>query len=231
MSSDQLAQAVDTSRAWYTDIHALHGIPTLERDGLWRALGPALPWHSAVKTLRPDVDVAAVMAVLSDAAGGTVADSYGSLDLCGHGYSVLLEAQWLRLAPETAVQTRPSRYLRWAPISTSDELAVWSRAHDYADVLVPGILEQPRFTVLGCYAGAELVGGAVLHDAGSAMGLSNVWWTERRGLQLHEVVEHARRQRPGRAICGYASSDQATVWTDVGFVPLGPHRVWTREAD
>jgi hypothetical protein len=56
----RLRAAVDASLRWYDDVFALHRIPTRSEHGLWSALGPPPPWHSAAKTVEPGVDAGRV---------------------------------------------------------------------------------------------------------------------------------------------------------------------------
>ena len=87
------------SLQWYEDVFALHGIPTAVDDGLWRALAEPPRWHSAAKTLRPDVSVEQVVEAVAGFGPCSVADSYGTLDLTGVGFERLFTASWLHRAP------------------------------------------------------------------------------------------------------------------------------------
>jgi len=76
------------SLAWYVDVFALHALETRLEDGLWWAVDPPPPWHSGTKTTEPGVSIERVLALDE---GGSVADSFGDLDLGSHGFTVLIE--------------------------------------------------------------------------------------------------------------------------------------------
>jgi hypothetical protein len=156
----------------------------------------------------------------------SVADSYGTLDLVNLGYTLLFEAQWLGLpaVPQTDARTTTL----WSVVTSADQLGAWCNLHDYAGVLTNGVLRHPRLTILASHEGAQMVAGAVLNDAGTSVGLSNVWSVDGGAYAIEGVLIEAHRLYPGRAITAYAAGDELTSLTDLGFVPLGPHRVWLR---
>src|SRR3954451_19355163 len=73
----RIRAAVDASRHWYDDVFALHGIPVRIDGGLWSALGPPPPWHSAAKTLEPGVEIERVVRAVANLGPCAVADSFG----------------------------------------------------------------------------------------------------------------------------------------------------------
>jgi hypothetical protein len=107
-------------------------------------------------------------------------------------------------------------------------LALWSERHDYVGVLLPGVLDHPAFTVLACLDGGEPVAGAVLHDGGAAVGLSNAWAADGRPLDWDALLAAAALVHPGRDLTDYASGDDLDTMLAAGFSPLGPQRVWVR---
>jgi len=210
---------------WYDDIFALHGIPVGVEDGLWTALGPPPPWHSAAKTLEPGVDVDRVARAVAGSARCSVADSFADLALAPYGFEMLVDATWLHREPVgTAASTLPEG---WSVVEDADDLAQWSTAHDYEGVLPPAVLQHPRFRVLGCRRDGRLVGGAVAHDGGGAVGLSNTWGLG-RATESDDVVRAVSALHPGRAVTDYAEGDERDAMVAAGFTPVGPHRVWIR---
>src|SRR3954471_12964895 len=80
-----LVAAVAASRSWYDDIFDLHRI-TVGTDGaLWWAEGAPPRWHSAVKTLVPTTDPSGALLRMEPHQHGTIADSFGLLDLTSRG--------------------------------------------------------------------------------------------------------------------------------------------------
>src|SRR5262249_15809502 len=114
------------SLAWYVDVFALHALETRFEDGLCRPLAPPPPCHSSLKTTEPGVGIERVLAGGDD---GSVADSFGDLDLGPHGFTVLIDATWVHHPPpETQTSGLPGG---WSIVRDPGLLAEWNQAHDY----------------------------------------------------------------------------------------------------
>jgi hypothetical protein len=222
----RLVAAVETSRRWYDDVCAVHEVPVWCDDHLWVALEAVPAYHSTVKTLTPDVGRDAVLAAMERHPIGGVADSFGTLDLSGDGYTLLFEATWLHHEGFTDAVWSEG----WSVVRDEPLLAAWAEAHDYADVLVPGVLTHGCFRVLARVDDGVPVAGAVIHDAGGVAGLSNVWSTAApvSALDHAELLACAAVLHPGRAVTDYAWGDDLAPMLDAGYEPLGPQHVWTR---
>jgi hypothetical protein len=222
----RLRAAVDTSLAWYVDVFDLHAIPTRVDGGLWWALGSPPPWHSGMKTIEPGVGVERVLAV--DHYGG-VADSFGDLDLAPYGFTVLLDATWTHHLP----LAKPPADLPhgWSVVRDPALLAEWSRAHDYAGVLLPAVLDRPAFTVLAHHVRGALAGGAVVPrgDRLDVVGLSNTWSATAAGVDHAEVLAVVGALHPGSSVTDFAQGADLAAMVAAGYAPLGPQRVWVRE--
>jgi hypothetical protein len=224
----RLRAAVDASLAWYDDIFALHGIPASTDAGLWWALESSPPWHSEVKTTEPGVDVARVLAVYE---GGSIADSFGDLDLRPHGFTVLIEAAWVHHAP--VAEPASDLPLGWTVVRDTGLLAEWNAAHDYAGVLIPAVLDHPAFAVLARHSGGALVGGAVVHrPAGSGhgvVGLSNTWSAGSFDVDHAELLAVIGALHPGAGITDYAGGAELDAMVAAGYATIGPQLVWVRD--
>lgn len=213
----RLAVAVEASRVWYDDVFALHGTPRTVDGALWRALADPPPYHSVAKTLAPGVRAAAVLETVRS---GTVADSFADLDL--PGFTLMFEATWVH-HPGGSSGAVPGA---WSVITTPELLALWSRLHDYVGVLPAAVLDRPEFTVLGCFDGADLIGGAVLHDRSRGVGLSNAWVLPGRALDWEGLLAMARAVHPARELTDYASAEDLDSLLQLGFQAVGTQRVW-----
>ena len=130
----RLRTAVDASVRWYDDVFALHGVPAAVQDRVWTSLGPPPPWHSAVKTVEPDADVDAVLRAMELHEHGSVADSFGTLDLAPHGFDLLIDARWLhRPAPTTTGGLPPG----WSVVTQPGLLDSWNEHNETTTVLLP----------------------------------------------------------------------------------------------
>jgi hypothetical protein len=222
----RLRAAVDASLGWYDDVFALHRIPTRTEQGLWSALGPPPPWHSAAKTLEPGIDSGRVVRAVAGLPLSSVADSFGDLGLAEHGFDLLFDAAWLHRPPTDA----PAGSLPegWSLVRTATALAEWSAAHDYTGVLLPGVLGNSRLHVLARHRDGTLTGGAVTHRGPAAVDLSNVWGVDGDAGLYDEVLAAVSALHPGRAVTGYATGEELAAMLARGFDALGPQRVWLR---
>ncbi len=226
MTEESLRSAIEASRRWYDGVFALHGIPVSCDGRLWVALGSPPPWHSAVKTLTPDAHTDDVLTAMERHPHGSVADSFGSLDLGKHGFDLLIDAVWVH-HPGISQATWPRG---WSLVEEADLLDEWSRRHEYAGVLTPAVLCDPQFHVLVRLEQDEPVAGAVVHDAGKVAGISNLWSC---GAPLNpgdvtELLCCAGVLHPGLPVTDHAFGDELDVMLAAGFCPLGVQRVWSR---
>ncbi|HEX5730223.1 hypothetical protein, partial [Microbacterium sp.] len=83
-------------------------------------------------------------------------------------------------------------------------MGAWNQHHDTVGGLPFDLWAHPRFTVLARHDGDELAGGAILHDAGKVVGLSNTWSSDDIPVDPRELLELAAEIHPGRAVVGYA---------------------------
>jgi len=222
----RLRAAVDASVRWYDDIFAVHRIPVTVRRAVWSASGAAPPWHSAVKTLGPEAAIDDVLHAMEPHEHGSVADSFGRLDLAAHGFDLLFEATWLHRPPDPAP---PSGLpMGWSVVGNTDVLDEWNRHHETTEVLGPALLDHPRFRFLARHDEGVLTGGAVTHDAGPTVGLSNCWSMPGHHLDWPDVLSCVGALHPGRPVVDYAWGDDLDVMVAAGFSPLGPQLVWAR---
>lgn len=224
MTEQGLLAAVAASRRWYDDLFHLHRIPVGSDDTLWWAEGAPPRWHSAVKTLVPTTDPGRALLRMDQHPHGTIADSFGLLDLAAQGFDLLFAATWLH-HPGVAAGPRPPGWIR---VSDSDLMVRWNRHHDTVGVLPADLWAHPRFTVLARHDGDELTGGAILHDAGTVTGLSNAWSADELPLDPRELLALAAETDSGRAVVDYAWGADLETMLGAGFEPLGPHHVWIR---
>jgi len=217
----RLRIAVDASLAWYDALCALHGVPCLVDEGIWLALTPPPPLHSAVKVVELGVPVDRVVAAARD--GGGVADSFGELDLVDRGFDLLFTARWIHrsVADEPTARGAPS----WSIVRSADALAAWTAKHDTAAVLLPGLLARSSFQVLARYADGVPNAGAVLHLGTGAVSISNVW-SDGGDDPWPELVSNAAAKWPRRDLVGYERGADLDAALRAGFADVGPQHVW-----
>ena len=179
-----------------------------------------------MKTLQPGVGRDAVLAAMERHERGSVADSFGTLDLADEGFDLFIDATWVH-HEGFADAVWPEG---WSVVREPELLALWTDAHDYSEVLVPAVLDHACFRVLARVVDGAPVAGAVVHDAGPVAGLSNVWSADGgpTALDHANLLACAAVLHPGRAVTDYAWGDDLPPLLEAGFTPLGPQRVWGR---
>ena len=220
----RLLAAIAASRSWYDDIFDLHGIEVGFDGVLWWAEGEPPRWHSAVKTLVPTTDSSGALLRMERHPHGTIADSFGLLDLAPHRFDLLFAATWLHHRGVASAAPTPG----WSRVLDADLMARWNHQHDTEGVLPSDLWAHPHFTVLARHDGNDLTGGAILHDAGTVVGLSNTWSSEDSPVDPRLLLNIAAKTHPGRAVVDYAWGLDLKKMLSAGFEPLGPQHVWTR---
>jgi hypothetical protein len=179
-----------------------------------------------VKTLEPYADLDAVLHAMAVHEHGTVADSFGSLDLARHGFDLLIDATWLHRPadPEPPATLPPG----WSVVEEPGRLASWNEHHDTTGVLLPALLEHPHFRFLARHEHGRLAAGAVTHVVTDAVLLSNCWSVPGVPLALGEVLAAVAALHPGLPVVDYEWGATLEAMLAAGFSPLGPQRVWAR---
>ena len=224
VTEQRLLAAIAASRSWYDDIFDLHRIAVGSDGALWWAEGAPPRWHSAVKTLVPTTDPSGALLRMERHPHGTIADSFGLLDLAAQRFDLLFAATWLHHRGVASAAPTPG----WIRVLDSDLMARWNQHHDTVGVLPSDLWAHPRFTVLARHDGDDLTGGAILHDAGTVVGLSNTWSSEDGPIDPRVLLDIAAETHPGRAVVDYAWGADLETMLGAGFEPLGPHHVWIR---
>ena len=174
------------------------GAPVRDADA-WSCPTRTPPRYPDAITLRPGVDPARLLDRIDAGPGCSIKDSFADLDLAGHGFSVLFRAEWIH---------RPS---------TVD---LPSGGWEY----VPLLWDGPDIVRLGGMPGSGVTG----NRTGNVVGLSNLddgGWAD---LGWIGAVRGLARCFPGLDLVGYERGDDLAAARRVGFVSLGPLRVWHR---
>ena len=218
----RLRRAVDASIGWYEDIFATHGIGSMLADGLWSALAGPPPLHSDAVTVEPTVHAEQVVERLADRRHAGVKDSFSTIDLSSHGFSLLFAATWIHREPATPGPTP------WRVVRTAEELAAWNAGWDTAEVLVPALLERAHFALLERRVDDAVTAGAVARLGSGTIDVSNVHGIGDHAVDWAELARGIATVFPDRPIVGYEGGADLEASIAGGFDPVGDLRVWVR---
>lgn len=228
-----VAEAVVNNAAWCDAVARTHGITGRFATDAWTAPTRTPPLYPDAVTLRPDVDARSVLARIDAGPGASVKDSFATLDLAPHGFSVLFDATWIVRASGTGALTGATAAFAAVDATTFPAWEVAWRSDGPAGVLRPDLVDLPGVTVLAATGPTgSIVAGAVLFATTDAVvGVSNVFApADALDAAWQGVVAWTELHVPAAAIVGYeAGVDLAAAWR-IGFEPIAPLRVWTRDA-
>ena len=190
-------------------------------DEVWTAARRSPDGYPDAVTLSRFADPSAVLSLVDDGLGCSVKDSFAVLDLAPSGFHVLFEATWIRRAWVDAGSTAT---LDWQRVQTPADLDLWSEGHDL-DVFVPALLDDDslRFYRTGPAAGA----GFALSRHGGVVGASNLFPGSADLVTVwSDLTAVAAQAYPGLDLVGYELGADLEAASSVGFVGIGPLRVW-----
>lgn len=226
---DRVLAAARNNALWCDLVCRSHGLPTVSSDHLWIAPEGSPRLYPDAITLAPGMDADAVLSDIRLLAGSSVKDSFADLELGAHGFVELFEASWF-FRPAAAPQTRPS--LRWAAITTEEELTSWSVAADQEDTFGPRLLHDPTVQFLAVKDDQGAGGGALINRTGPLLGVSNVFTAgislDAMWSDLPAAVADSFDRLP---LVGYERGEQLASAQAAGFAALAPLRVWLKPGE
>lgn len=232
MSSWQAIAAANNA-AWCTAVCRTHGIETEDDDLAWTSRTRTPPLYPDAVTLVADPSTSELLARIDASPGCSVKDSFASLDLAGHGFRVLFDAQWIVRHPSNprAVPASP----RWTVVQDAEAFTAWEHAwrgvDGPSDVLRAGLLRTRAVTVLAAeQEDHRVVGGAVLSRSATAVGISNFFTEEPITLESWQgCLALTNALFPEMTLVGYESGDALDAARTCGFEAVGTLQVWLRD--
>ncbi|HEY7045265.1 MAG TPA: hypothetical protein VH419_16465 [Nocardioidaceae bacterium] len=240
--SDLVMACVAENAAWCALVARTHGIGT-ERSGGWtRTLRHAPAYHPDLITLDPTVTSEEVAAQLRDRPDCSVKDSFGILDLSGHGFERLFDADWLALpdlTPDVNVKSpKPAGPVRLAPgwhqVSDVDAFRRWVAGLAPDTPLRPALLDDAN-TRIWLLEEADHVAGFVAHRTQHVVAVTNAFAGGRdAATSWRDLIALANRgwgSASGslRVVC-YEHGDDLVSAHAAGFESHGRLTVWVRAA-
>lgn len=218
MPRDVREAAARDNADWCAALCASHGLAGRIDADAWSVPRRSPSWYPDAVTRRPGVDPDALLARIQGGPGASVKDSFADLDLSGHGFEVLVDAQWIHRPPGDAPAGTPL-----TPVDTARRLAVWAAAHGGGELFRPRLLANPRVRVLARYDERGAVTGGAVVSGDGVLGVSNVFT---RTGDPGDIWRGVLATLPGVPLVGYESGPDLALVVEAGFATLGPLRVW-----
>jgi len=235
MSEIGAADAARNNAAWCDAVCGAHGCPGERTGGYWLTRAPTPPAYPNLVTLEPAaapaLEAVRELERARPSQPWAVKDSFSVLPLETAGFRLLFEAEWIGRPVQLA---RPRAGGRWIRVRSETGLAAWEAAWGESAsqprVFLPALLGRSEIAILAALDGAGAVAaGVVANRSGDAVGLSNFFAREERAARRAAGAEAAQREFPGLPLVGYESGRDLAECRALGFLPLGPLRVWLRE--
>lgn len=232
-STGLLGAAVANNASWCDAVCRAHGHPGTFSSRLWTSTAHRLRLYPHAITLHPETGAPEVLAAAAAARPFAVKDSFARIDLAPAGFRVLAEASWIA---RDGAPAGPDGGLSWDAVTSPGDLGGWEAAwaadgssSSDGPVFRPGLLADPRCTVLACRQEDAIIGGAVVYAAEGTAGISNLFST---GLPLARlwagIWPAVARLHPHLPAVGYEESTGLEAARQAGFRALGTLRIWIR---
>jgi hypothetical protein len=222
---DVVVAAAADNAAWCDAVCRSLGLATSRPPGLWAVADPP-PLYPHLITLAPEVTAAEVVSELDSHKVSWVKDSFATLGLAEHGFSVAIRASWLHRPPGLA-----DGDANCSVVGSDDEFARWTAASGTTGIIPAQLLADPLVRLVMVHDGGRLLAGAALRISGDVVGISNVFGAEASpDATWAALVSAASRLLPGRALVGYEHGEDLDTALRAGFTPSGPLLIWRRPA-
>lgn len=217
---------------WCDLVCRSHGAETQFGDDAWTSPTRSPTYYPDAVTLVPDLSVPDLLSRIDASGGCSIKDSFASLDLTGHGFRVLFNAQWIvctRTPPmpkEVGASWEVVRdvdgFVRW--------VEAWRRENGPQDVLRAELLDHDSVAVLAARVGDRVLAGAIFNRSSKAVGISNFFVNEGVTLATRSgCLALAGSIFATSTFIGYESGDELAAAQRDGFEVIGSLRVWIRE--
>ncbi len=237
-----LLLATYNNAIWCDTICRTHNVPGEFLDDIWINRHQTPIYYPNLITLSPttelDLQNDSIADLLTIKRDHTVSlkDSFAQLNLAPLGFHQLFQAQWILKPALTTPPHHTTTDLRWKQITSEKDLADWEGAWSGATPLpnrlfLPALLTDPDIYIIAAYKDHHIVAGAIANKTTEVVGLSNAFSPPGTAEQYWEgFLGMIASHYPSLPVVGYEQGETLTTALHVGFTPLGPLRVWIKEA-
>ena len=237
MSATSASTAARNDAAWCDAVCSAAGGQTDFTNGIWRNSVRSPPYFPNIITVDPAAEVDAVeeaVRMLSPRGSEVgIKDSFCKLDLGPSGYAKLFQASWI--AREPVRSPRIFTQLTWTKIDSFTALRAWEREwwpEGVSSMPTPAIfgralLERNDICFLAGHEGTTLMAGAAITETEHVAGLTCTFFRGRDTARLRrELLLVLESRYPDQVVLGYESGDELVAMKGLGFIEVGPLRVW-----
>jgi hypothetical protein len=217
--------------AWCDVVCRLHGLATVTDADAWTSPARTPPYYPDAVTLMPEPSRESLLARIDDSPGCSIKDSFAALDLSPFGFDVLFDAEWIVRIPSGPGGPRVNPTgPPWEVVATAVGFEAWERAWRGGDgpagVLQRGLLDEPSVRMLATRDGERVTAGAILNQAGGAIGVSNFFAGPVHTDAWAACLALTSELFPASTVVGYEAGSALEAALDAGFSSVGPLRVW-----
>ncbi|MFI1281872.1 hypothetical protein ACH4U5_14160 [Streptomyces sp. NPDC020858] len=233
-----LLAAARNNADWCDAVVRGHGPAGAFAPDHWASARRTPPLYPDAVTLAPGAAAASLVAGIdTEAPGCSVKDSFADLDLAGHGFEVLFEAEWIH-RPAGAPVPEAASGPEWSQVATARELEAWEAAWSGSEstgLFRPALLGED-IAFLAARSGGRIVAGAVASTGGGVVGLSNLFAPDDadEDVAVDAVWAGAlaaiAARRPDLPVVGYEHGEDLDAAVRAGFTPIGSLRIWLHTA-
>jgi hypothetical protein len=204
--------AARNNAEWCDILCRAHGVPGRFDPDAWVDPQRTPPYYPDAVSLDPAAVVERILARIDTITpGGSVKDSFATLDLSPFGFEVVHEAEWIRREPRP-VSTASDTAERWTPLRDEAELTAWETAWDAGGAALglfrPALLREPSVEILGASVGGSIVAGAIVNRTGDVLGVSNLFTTlDDLDGAWRGCLAYLEGAHPGSPVVGYEAGE------------------------
>ena len=233
MSQSLLQLAILNNISWCSKICGLHGSQGERTDELWTNRHKSPPYYPNIITAKPDcqtIVLAAVEKCRQVGITGTwgIKDSFGDLDLTGHGFVKAIDGNWFVRKPLAPMY---SSSIDWRIVRESELdhwVSAWHGMEGAApDIFKPEVLHETTIAIVARFSESAIIAGGIFDRSEGVSGLSNWFGPPNNGGVPDGLLDAVPSARLQPTVC-WSDMPVETMATS-GFAPIGPMAVWINQ--
>ncbi|TCP29994.1 hypothetical protein EV207_10788 [Scopulibacillus darangshiensis] len=210
--------------AWCQIVSTLHGCHPRMDHQFWGLDQKAPTFYPDVVTKTENVSYEEYLNFTNHRPVEFIKDSFSSLQLPEGEYSVLFNAHWIYHAP---VKSGSQKAVKYRPVSSTEDLRLWTTTHGSGDVFTSGILSHPDVTF---YAnkGDHIESGFIVNVHENTVGVFNVFSTKISSSLWTDIIQSVSQNHECLHIVGYEQDKDYENAIRAGWENIGDLRVWMK---